>query len=405
MLAKVLRGATTMGGLLLLSSRALADWTTRSAVNMRPGATDMSEQIQDLHMLIFWVCTVIGLLVFGLILWSVIHHRRSKNPTPASFHEHLGLEITWTVIPFIILVLMAWPATRVLLSLDDSSNSALTIKVTGYQWYWHYEYLTYEDDMDVGVQFFSKLATPSELYERPVLQGGLFPRGTARDRAGNSFTPLTADNAETRNYLLEVDNRLVLPAGQKVRFLVTSDDVIHSFWVPDFGFKKDAIPGFVNEIWTEIPEGREGIYRGQCAELCGRYHAFMPIEVEVVPRATFTSWLEEKRTAMAEGPDLTPFPSLAAARQAGEAVFNQHCAVCHGTEGQGGIGPSFQGSDLMTNSARVEENKSILLNGRAAMPSFKAQLSPRDIAAVIRYQRNAFGNDTGDLVQPEHIGN
>ncbi len=405
MLAKVLRGVATIGGLWLLSTQALADWTARSAINMRPGATDISEQIHGLHMIVLWACVAIGLLVFGLILWSAINHRRSKNPTPANFHEHLGLEITWTIIPFIILILMAWPATRVLLSLDDTSASALTIKVTGYRWHWHYEYLTYEDDTDVGVQFFSKLATPSDLYERPVLQGGLFPRGTARDRVGGDFTPLNADDAQTHNYLLEVDHPLVLPAGQKVRFLITSDDVIHSFWVPDFGFKKDAIPGFVNEIWTEIPEGREGTYRGQCAELCGRYHAFMPIEIEVVAQDTFASWLDEKKTAMAEGPDLTPFPSLAAAMQAGEAVFRQNCAVCHGADGQGGVGPSFQGSALMTDSARLEENMNTVLNGRAAMPSFKAQLSPRDIAAVISYQRNAFGNETGDLVQPEHIGN
>ena len=389
---------------LAASGVAVADWTERSDVNLRPGVTHISQEVYDLHMLVLGIVTVIGLLVFGLIMWSAINHRKSKNPVPAKFHEHIGLEVTWTVIPFIILIFMAWPATKTLIDLEDTSEDVLTVKVTGYQWYWHYEYLTYEDDMDVGVGFFSRLSTPREYFERPMLSGGLFPVGTAADRVGEDFIPLDpTPGSETFNYLIEVDNPLVIPAGQKVRFLITADDVIHSFWVPDFGYKKDAIPGFINESWTEVPEDATGIYRGQCAELCGRDHAFMPIEVHVKPRDEFVSWLEEQKLAAEEGPDMTPFASLDDAMAAGSDIYNQACVVCHGAQGQGGVGPTFQGTDLTMNPDRKQENIDILVNGRGAMPSFSAQLSPREIAAVITYQRNAFGNETGDLIQPDDV--
>ena len=398
------RAAVALTTLAVSGAAVADDWTQLSKVNLRPGVTEMSQKVYDLHMLILWVVTLIGLLVFGLIMWSVVQHRRSKRPEPAKFHENIGLEILWTVIPFVILIVMAWPATRVLIELEDTSASELTVKVTGYRWYWHYEYLTYEDDLDVGVGFFSRLSTPREVYERPILGGGLFPHGTAADRVGEDFIPLDpTPGSDTFNYLMEVDKPLVIPAGQRVRFLITSDDVIHSFWVPDFGYKKDAIPGFINESWTYVPEEETGIYRGFCAELCGRDHAFMPIEVHVKSREDFNVWLEEQKELAAAGPAMDPFADLAEAMEVGADVYNRACVVCHGAQGQGGVGPTFQGTDLTVNPDRIGENIDILVNGRGAMPSFRAQLSPREIAAVITYQRNAFGNETGDLIQPDDI--
>ncbi|AJD49087.1 cytochrome c oxidase subunit II [Isoalcanivorax pacificus W11-5] len=388
---------------LMLSGVAAADWTQRSAENMRPGVTALSQEVYSLHMIILWICTAIGLLVFGLIMWSVFAHRKSKNPVPAKFHENVVLEVVWTIIPFFILIGMAIPATRVLIQMDDSSEAELTVKVTGSQWKWHYEYLAYEDDNNIHVGFFSNLATKPELWERPVLNGGLFPIGTAQERVGAEREPLSTDNENAFNYMLEVDNKLILPAGQKVRFLVTADDVIHSFWVPDFSVKKDAIPGFVNETWAEIPEDATGLYRGQCAELCGRLHAFMPIVVEVLPQEEFAAWLNEQKEAAASGPDMTPFASMEEAMEMGQGIYQRSCAMCHGAEGQGGIGLSFQGSDLMNNPDRRQENIDILINGRGAMPSFRAQLSPKEIAAVITYQRHSFGNSGGDLIQPEDV--
>jgi cytochrome c oxidase subunit 2 len=228
--------------MLLLSGMASAtDWLDRSNENMRPGVTEASQQIYHLHNLVLIIVTLIGVLVVALMLYSMVRHRRSANPNPAKFHENIFLEVMWTVIPFVILIGMAIPATRVLIFLDDTSDSELTVMVTGYRWNWSYEYLTYEDDNDINVFFFSNLATPREQYFNPVLSGGLFPHGTAQDLVGTEFPE------KDHLYQLEVDKPLVIPSGQKVRFLLTADDVIHSFWVPDFGGKKDAIPGFVNE--------------------------------------------------------------------------------------------------------------------------------------------------------------
>ena len=202
---------------------------------------------------------------------------------------------------------------------------------------------------------------------------------------------------------LEVDNKLIIPSGQKVRFLVTSDDVIHSFWVPDFGGKKDAIPGFVNETWALVPEGKEGTYYGQCAELCGKNHAFMPIAVEVVTQDEFKTWIAEEKEKAASGPDLTPFAGIDQAMEEGKQVYDSACALCHGANGEGGIGLAFAGTEFATKKEHLNEHIDVLVNGRAAMPNFKAQLTPRQIAAVITYERNAFGNDTGDLIQPADV--
>ncbi|MCC4307308.1 cytochrome c oxidase subunit II [Alcanivorax marinus] len=383
---------------LMISGWAVAsDWTERSDHNLRPGVTAVSQEVYDLHTTILWIVTIIGLLVFGLILISMIRHRRSRHPNPATFHEHVFLEVLWTVIPFIILIAMAVPATRVLIELDDSSDAELTVKVTGHRWKWEYEYLTYADDNNIGVSFMSNIATPPEQINNPVLAGGLFPYGTAQDAVGNEFPEKGA------NYNLEVDQPLVLPSGQKVRFLVTSADVIHSFWVPDFGGKKDAIPGFVNETWAKVPEGKEGTYYGQCAELCGKNHAFMPIEAKVVSQAEFADWLAQKKEEAAAAPDLTPFADLDEAMELGQQTYAGNCAVCHGNNGEGGVGLPFAGSDFATQEEHLEEHIHVLVEGRGAMPAFAAQLSPRQIASVITYERNAWGNETGDLIQPEDV--
>jgi cytochrome c oxidase subunit 2 len=383
----------------LISTQALAaDWTERSDINLRPGVTEISQEVHDLHTIILAICTAIGLLVFGLILWSAIRHRRSRRAKPADFHENVYLEVLWTVIPFIILVAMAIPATKVLIEMEDTaSESDLIVKVTGHRWNWSYEYLQYQDEKQLGVSFFSRLATPEEAYQNPVLASGLFPYGTASENANQP------DPEKKPNYMLETDQPLVIPADQKVRFLVTSADVIHSFYVPDFGIKKDAIPGLVNETWTRVPASQTGTYYGQCAELCGKGHAFMPIEIDVRPKGEFETWLAQKQKEAAAAPDLTPFADVDEAMELGETAYNQNCAVCHSKDGTGGTGPSFVGSDLATNPDRIDEHIDILLNGQNAMPSFKAQLTPREIAAVITYERNAWGNDTGDLIQPEDV--
>lgn len=389
----------SVAALLMFSgfASAAADWTERSNENLRPGVTQISQEVYDLHMGIMIVVSLIGLLVFALIMYSAVAHRREKRPEPATFHEHLGLEIFWTVIPFIIVVLMAIPATKVLIEMDDTSASELTIKVTGYRWNWSYEYLNYAEDDDVGVFFFSNLATPMEQYQRPVLSGGLFPYGTAVDSVGQDFPE------KDHNYMLDVDKPLVVPAGVKIRFLITADDVIHSFYVPDFAIKKDAIPGFVNEVWTVVPEDKTGTYFGQCTELCGKGHAFMPIRVDVLPRDEFDVWIAEQKEAAASGPDLTPFSSLDKAMEMGAEVYAGKCVVCHGANGEGGIGYPFAGTEFMTSPDKLQSNIDVLNNGRGGMPSFSAQLTPKEIAAVITYQRNAWGNDSGDLVQPEDV--
>ena len=231
-------------------------------INMPVGVTDISREVYDLHMIALWLCVVIAVLVFSVMFYSMFAHRKSKGVTPATFHESTTVEAVWTIIPFIILVALAVPATKTLIAMEDTSNYDLTVKITGYQWLWHYEYI------DEGVEFYSVLSTPrTEI---------------------NNLAP------KDENYLLEVDNQLVLPVGKKVRFLITANDVLHAWWVPDLAVKKDAIPGFINEAWTNINE--PGIYRGQCAELCGRDHGFMPIVVRAVEADEFDQWLAENTT-------------------------------------------------------------------------------------------------------------
>ncbi|PKM29941.1 MAG: cytochrome c oxidase subunit II [Gammaproteobacteria bacterium HGW-Gammaproteobacteria-11] len=356
--------------LLALSGTIHADW----AFNMPKGVTQVSNEVYDLHMLIFWICVVIGIVVFGVMFYSMFAHRKSKGAVASKFHENLSVEVLWTVIPLLILVGMAVPATKTLISIYDAQDSDLDVMVTGYQWRWQYSYLG-ED-----VTFMSNMTTPRE-----------------------EIRNLTDKND---NYLLEVDEPLVVPIGKKVRFLITAADVIHSWWVPALAVKKDAIPGFVNEAWTIIDE--PGIYRGQCTELCGRDHGFMPVVVEAKTQEDFDIWLAEKKEAAAREAELTSKEwTLAELMTRGEEVYGRACAACHqpGGEGIPPMFPALKGSDMALND--IQGHINIVVNGSpgTSMASFAAQLSEVDIAAVITYERNAWGNDTGDVVTPVDILN
>jgi len=345
----------------------------QSVLNMTRGVTPVSHEVYEIHMYMFWICVVIGIGVFGYMLWALVFHRKSVGHKPAQFHEHLGAEIAWTVVPFVLLIFMAIPATKTLKNVYDFSEAEMDVKVTGYQWKWQYEYL------GEGVDFMSELATPiDQIYN-------------------------VDDKGET--YLQEVTQPLVLPAETKVRFLVTSKDVIHSWWVPAFAVKRDAIPGYTVETWAYINE--PGTYRGECAELCGQAHAFMPIVVEVLPKKEFAQWLEEKKVeaeALAALSERTF--SMDELMERGKATYDRSCAACHGIDGQGlaGVFPPMVG---VADQVSLTDHIDILLNGSpgTSMQSFASQLSEVDIAAVITYERNAFGNNTGDLVQPIDVFN
>ena len=363
------------GGLVLtfMSSVAQAEY----GLNLPLGVTETSKQVYDLHMLILWICVVIGVIVFGAMIYSMIYHRKSRGAVASQFHESMAAEIIWTVIPFVILIVMAVPATQVLVEMHDTSEADMKIKVTGYQWKWRYEYI------GEGVDFFSTLDAASN---------------EAR-KLGSDIDPSTVEN-----YLLNVDNPLVIPAGKKVGFLLTASDVIHSWWVPDFGWKKDAIPGFVNEAWVKVDE--PGVYRGQCAELCGRDHGFMPIVVEVKSQADYETWLAEQKTgvAVAQVDVLKEFDS-AELNSKGKDIYNANCVACHQQNGQGvpGVFPAITGSTIATGD--INQHIDMIMNGKAgtAMAAFKEQLNDVELAAVVTYQRNSLGNNVGDVVQPTAI--
>ncbi|MBB3140721.1 cytochrome c oxidase subunit II [Halomonas organivorans] len=340
--------------------------------NMPVGVTDLSRDIHTLHMVIFWICVVIGIVVFGAIFYSLFRYRRSRGAKASHFHEHTTVEVIWTVIPLLILVAMAIPATATLRDMYDASEADMDVLITGQQWRWRYEYRG-ED-----VAFISSLATPREQIEGQAAKG--------------------------EHYLREVDQPLVLPVDRKVRLLMTSDDVIHSWWVPDLGVKQDAMPGYINENWVRINE--PGTYRGQCAELCGRDHAFMPVVVEAVEPEQFDSWLAERKAAAAEAAmGLDREWGLDELMERGEQVYGTICASCHQPDG-GGSPPTFPA--LAGNQALMDDRErhiETVINGvsGAPMPAFRNTLDPVEIAAVITYERNAWGNETGDSVQPSAI--
>lgn len=370
--------------LLALPMGAWADW---GAVNMPRGVTEISNEVYTLHMRIFYICCAIGAAVFGVMIVSMFLHRKSRGAEPATWHESTSVEIVWTVVPLVILIAMAIPAARVLIKMEDFSDSEMSIKVTAYQWRWHYEY------MDSGVEFFSQLH-PEHNKARQ--------QGADVDLA-STFTG-TDFNGEESVYLREVDNELVVPVGTKIRFLHTAADVIHSWWVHDLSIKKDSIPGFINENWARIEE--PGIYRGKCAELCGRDHGFMPIVVRAVPEEEFKAWIADQQQAMAAAnTDEHRQWSKDELLATGEQVYQANCMSCHQAQGQGipGMFPAISGSEIATGS--IDKHIDTVLEGveGTMMSQFSDVLSDTDIAAVISYQRNALGNETGDVVQPSHI--
>jgi cytochrome c oxidase subunit 2 len=347
-----------------------------SAYNMRPGVTNISQDVYDLHMTIFLICCVIGVVVFAAMFWAMLHHRKSKGVQPAQFHESTKVEILWTAIPFLILIGMAIPATKVLIAMEDTSKADLTIKITGSQWKWHYEYMGH------GVDFYSVLSTPKAQIDDLEAKG--------------------------EHYLLEVDKPLVIPTDKKVRFLMTSDDVIHSWWVPDFAVKKDANPGFINEAWTRVNE--EGIYRGQCAELCGKDHGFMPVVVDARSPEAFESWLDnakkEKLEAQAASAALLDQTlSKDELMMVGEKVYMAYCAACHQPAGTGlpGVFPALKGSPIVLGD--VKDHIDIILHGKpgTAMQAFVKQLSIKEIAGVVTFKRNSWGNDLDQVIQPSQV--
>lgn len=359
---------STLFALLAASGTAFADTT----LNLTEGVSPISHDVYELHMLVFWICVAIGIVVFGAMFYSILFHRKSKGVKPAEFHSHTWLEIGWTIVPVIILILMAIPATKVLLNMNNNDQETLTIKVTGYQWKWHYEYI--ED----GISFFSNLSTPLAQMKNEV--------------------PKTAD------YLRAVDHPLVVPIHQKIRFLITSNDVNHAWWVPDFAIKRDAISGFINEAWTIV--NKPGTYVGQCAELCGVNHAFMPIIVIALTEQGYKDWVAKQKGEVSQGEAETNRSwTLDELMKKGEATYNHICAACHQPNGQGSppTFPALKGSKIALGP--LPDHINIVMNGKSgtAMQAFKNQLSDVELASVITYERNAFGNNTKSLVQPIQI--
>lgn len=420
-------------GLAALGAMAFTPAHAAWTLNMPQGVTDLSQEIFDLHMLVFWICVVIGIGVFGAMMISVIMHRKSRGYEAAHFHESTVVEIAWTVVPFIILIGLAIPAAGTLLEVEDSSDPDMTIRVTGYQWLWEYDYV------DSDVHFYSRLDGDS-------------------DRARQMGSGI--DPSSVEHYLRNVDNPMVVPVDKKVRLLLTSGDVIHAWWVPELGGKKDAIPGYINDMWFQANE--PGTYRGQCAELCGRDHGFMPIVVKVLPQDEYDAWVEEQSdggnadAATAQGQQAQGGTQLADASAAqsgaqsdsgsggsdaaapaageenadggqstggnndaaaaggemskgdlmaaGEEVYGNICVACHQPDGGGmeaaGF-PSLKGSAII--KGPVADQIQQILDGQNAMPPYRDTLSDKQIAAVVTYERNSFGNETGDVVQPATV--
>jgi cytochrome c oxidase subunit II len=356
--------------LFFLSCQTLA---TSSSINMPYGVTSVSHQIYSLHMATFWVCCAIGVVVYTVLFYSLFKFRRSKGAKAANFHENTLVEIIWTTIPFLILVGLAIPATIVLKNIHDTEKPTLNIKIIGYQWKWKYEYL------DNGIEFFSNLST----------------------------TQAQINNQSPKNewFLLEVDNPMVVPVNQKIRLLITANDVIHDWWVPELGIKQDAVPGYINENWVKID--KPGIYRGQCGELCGAYHGFMPIVVQAVTEPEFQTWLAKHNPNIKGSSPKTPAADLSEASllERGKAQYETTCALCHQISGQG-LPPTFpalKGSKIATGP--LKNNIDIVLNGKSgtAMQAFKDQLDDESLAAVMSYIRHAWGNDLLNQSQKHEI--
>jgi len=360
--------AGMMGMALATSQPALAEY----AYNLQEPASKVAHDVFQLHNLIMLVCLGIFVVVFGAMFYSLLKHRKSLGHQAAHFHENTTVEIIWTVIPFIILMGMAYPAAKVVIDMKDTSSPDMTVKITGYQWKWGYDYLN--DD----ISFYSTLSTPREQINNTA------PKG--------------------EHYLLEVDEPMVVPVGKRVRLLITANDVLHSWWVPALGAKQDAIPGFIRDSW--FTADKIGTYRGQCVELCGKDHGFMPIVVEVVSEEDYKAWVAKKKgAAQSAAADNTKSFEVADLVARGEKVYQANCAACHQANGMGlpGAFPAINGSKVATGP--IADHIKVVLNGRpgTAMAAFGGQLSDADIAAVVTYQRNAWDNKMGDLAQPAEI--
>ena len=343
-------------------------------LNLPEPQSIIAQQIYDQHTMLLWICLVIFVGVFGVMFYSVLKHRKSLGYPAANFHHSTTVEIIWTIIPIFILVGMAYPATKTIIAMKDTSSPDITIKATGYQWKWGYDYLTGEGE---GISFLSNLATPKAEIENAA--------------------------PKSENYLLEVDNRVVVPVGKKVRILLTANDVIHAWWVPALGVKQDAIPGFIRDTW--FTADRPGVYRGQCAELCGKEHGFMPIVVEAVEPEKYAQWVSEQKTKLAAATvDVNKEFTMDELKAEGEKVYAANCVACHQANGKGipGTFAALDGSKIATGPKA--EHINIVMDGKAgtAMAAFK-HLSDVQIAAVVTYERNAWGNTAGDLVQPSEI--
>jgi cytochrome c oxidase subunit 2 len=366
------RTATWMLAILAAAFSGLAmglEW------NLQPAASRIADDIHGLHEYVMILVTVIFVGVFGFMFWACYAHRKSKGHKAEQFHENTTVEIIWTVIPALILIVIAWPATSVLIAQRDTSNPDITIKVTGYQWKWGYDYVRGEGE---GISFVSKLATPRDQIE------GKAPKG--------------------EHYLLEVDNEMVVPIGKKVRVLTTAADVVHAWWIPAFGVKQDAMPGFIRDLHFKAE--KTGTFRGQCVELCGKEHGFMPIVVRVVSQDDYTKWVGEHKKAMAAAADDPSKQwSLDDLKARGEKVYAANCVACHQASGKGNppVFPALDGSKVV--NGPKEGQMDVVMNGRpgTAMAPFAKQLNDTELAAVITFTRNNWGNKTGDQVQPAEV--
>ncbi|BDX22360.1 hypothetical protein TUM22923_16810 [Polynucleobacter sp. TUM22923] len=341
-------------------------------LNFAAPATKIMQEIHWLHWMMLVICAVIFVGVFGVMFYSILKHRKSLGAKSASFHESTTVEIIWTVIPLLIVIGMALPATKTVVAMKDTTNSDITIKTTGYQWKWGYDYIKGEGE---GINFLSTLSTSRESI--------------------NNLAP------KSNTYLMEVDNEMVVPVGKKIRLITTANDVIHAWTIPAFGVKQDAIPGFVRDTWFRAE--KIGTFRGQCSELCGAQHAFMPIVVRVVSPEDYTAWVAEKKKEMAAASDdPSKVYTLDEQKERGAKVYAANCAACHQANGKGaGTFPALDASKVVLGPKEGQYN--ILLNGKNAMPKWSGVISDGDIAAVITYTRNAWGNKTGDVVQTQDI--
>jgi len=346
-------------------------------LNLQPAATKMAAEQAWLHWFMLIICTVIFVVVFGVMFYSIWKHRKSVGHKPADFHESVKVEIAWTVIPFIIVILMALPATKAVVAQKDTSNADITIKATGYQWKWGYDYLKGEGE---GIAFISTL-----------------------DNEHREISNSGAKGVQIDDYLLKVDNVLVVPVDKKIRIITTANDVIHAFAVPSLGIKQDAIPGFVRDTWFRAE--KIGDFHGQCQELCGKEHAYMPIHVKVVSAEDYAKWVQDEQKKMAAKlDDPSKVWTLDEITKRGEKVYAANCAACHQSNGKG-AGPikPLDGAAVVLNADKIKQIK-VLLNGQnnGTMPAWK-QLSDTDIAAVISYTKNNWSNKTGQLVQPADV--